>query len=191
MKQILWIVGIVVGLALTSVNCFAEQNKNASQTYICRQPFALCTTAPCTPVPGSKDQSVCSCIVQDGPSMGKVACEKRKPSVNDKGQHLLTSNFSFVNAKTNRIMVCTGNHAWTDCLDKPCIIDPQNSNQASCMCDIKISNSFITFGGQCQTASCTTTLYSGATTDMLDLSIQTFVNYLHLSKSPMQYCSSS
>jgi hypothetical protein len=180
----LWIAASLVLISLTG---FAETG-SSSKTYICSQPYALCTTAPCIPVPGSKDQSICSCVVKDGPSLGQTPCENRKPLINEKGQHVLTSNFSFENAATNKILTCTGNLPWTDCLDKPCIIDPQNSNQATCMCDIKYTSSFITFGGQCNTASCSTTLYSGATTDMLDQGTKALVEFLHLSTSPMQNC---
>jgi hypothetical protein len=187
-KILLW---MVRGFILINFNCFAGNENHASQSYVCRQSYALCTTAPCKPVPGSKDQSICSCVVENGPSLGQLSCARRKPILNNKGQHLLTSNFSFINAETNKIMTCTGNHAWTDCLDKPCIIDSQNSNQAICICDIKYSKNFITFGGQCQTDSCNTTLYSGATTDMLNQGTQALIEYLHLEKSPMQNCPAS
>lgn len=159
-----------------------------SSYHVCKQPYALCTTAPCKPVPGSKTQSICSCIVQDGPSLGQSSCNERKPVQASNGKILLKSNFSFQNAATNKVMTCGGEYPWTDCLDKPCIIDPQNSNQAICMCDIKYSSSFITFGGQCQTASCGTTLYSGATTQMLDDGSRELAKALNLSSSPMMNC---
>lgn len=170
------------------VFCPADTGNTSSKYAVCSQPYALCTTAPCKAVPGSTTQSVCSCIVQDGPSLGQTPCEKRKPVVNSQGKLQLTSNFSFSNAATNKILVCKGNYSWTNCLDKPCIVDPQNSNQASCMCDIVKTDTFITFGGQCDTASCGTTLYSGATTEMVDEGSHELEKFLKLTKSPMQNC---
>ncbi|HVV69634.1 MAG TPA: hypothetical protein VG895_00535 [Patescibacteria group bacterium] len=182
MRKLLWAVGC---LSLISINGIAEVSGNYA---VCSQPYALCTTATCKPVPGSKSQSVCSCIVQDGASLGTLPCDKRKPTTNSQGQQLLFSNFSFENAKTNWVMTCNSNHPWTDCLDKPCTVDPQNSNQVTCTCEIKYTTSFITFGGQCATASCGTTLYSGATATMLEQGSQALVSAMHLAKSPMQNC---
>ena len=72
-------------------------------------------------------------------------------------------------------MCARGIITWTDCLDKPCVIDPINSNQATCTCSIKYSKNFLTFGGQCKTASCDTTLYSGASIEMLSQGTQIMV----------------
>jgi hypothetical protein len=183
MKTILWI----AGLALITLNCFSA-TQNSENYAVCRQPYALCTTAPCTPIPGSKNQSICSCVVKDGASLGQLPCEQRKPTINSNGQQMLTSTYSFENSATNKVMTCTGNHPWANCLDKPCIIDPQNSNQAICTCEIKHTESFLTFGGQCATTSCSTTLYSGATAQMNEGGSKALMNALHLSKSPMQNC---
>jgi hypothetical protein len=184
--KIIWI----IWLAIVSSSCFAGAD-SSSDLVICNQPYALCTTAPCTPIPGTKNQSICSCVVENGPSLGQTSCDKRKPSISSTGQQLLTSNYSFENSATNKVMTCKGNHAWTNCLDKPCIIDPQNSNQATCMCGIEYSENFLTFGGQCNTASCTTTLYSGATQEMVVSGTQALMKALHLTKSPMQSCPAS
>jgi hypothetical protein len=186
MKIILW----MVSLFLVSSACFVETSASSSYA-VCNQPYALCTTAPCRPIPGTKNQSVCSCVVQNGPSLGQLACDKRKPSSNSQGQQLLTSTYSFENSATNKVMTCKGNHRWTNCLDKPCVIKPHNSNQATCTCDIVQTESFLTFGGQCDTSTCGTTLYSGATSEMNLQGTQALVQALHLTKSPMQSCPSS
>ena len=183
MKIMLWITCFL----LISSTCFLAR-ANASPSFICHQSYALCTTAPCTSVPGTKNKSICSCVVKDGVSLGQLPCDKRKLTTNNKGQQLLTSNFSFENSATNKVMTCTGNHPWTDCLDKPCIIDPINSNQAICTCDIKYSESFLTFGGQCTTETCGTTLYSGASIEMFSQGTQALVKTLNLTKSPMKNC---
>lgn len=190
------LISLILGCILFSANCFASTTTTVTSTtttkttnYVaCNQPYALCTTAPCTPIPGTKDQSICSCVVKDGASIGALSCDKRKPATSSTGQLLLTSNFSFENSATNKVLTCTGNHAWTNCLDKPCIVDPHNSNQATCTCDIKYSEKFLTYGGQCSQASCETTLYSGASFEMNDETIQTALKALNLTKSPMQNC---
>ena len=160
--------------------------------FICNQPYALCTTAPCVFVPGSDNQTVCDCIVQDGYSLGQVPCEERKLVRSSKGKQLLTSNFSFKNSAVNRAMTCKSHTglAWTNCLDKPCVVDPQNTNQATCTCNVLRSKSFATFGGSCNTDSCSTVLFSGATLVELQQGSEALADFLHLDKSPVENCPS-
>lgn len=42
---------------------------------LCRSTYALCTTAPCTPVTGTKDTVACACKVETGYSAGLEACQ--------------------------------------------------------------------------------------------------------------------
>jgi hypothetical protein len=183
MKIFYWL----TSLFILSFNAFAA-TPSTSEYYACTQTYALCTSAPCKPVPGSKDQSTCACIVQDGLSAGRVPCEARKQTVNAAGQIQLTSNFSLNNSTVDKVMTCTGNHAWTNCLDKPCIVDPNNSNQAICTCNIVTSDSFVTFGGECNTDSCSNILYSGATVDEVEHGTKFLLQAMHLTKSPMPSC---
>nr|WP_229309773.1 hypothetical protein [Legionella pneumophila] len=45
----------------------------------------------------------------------------------------------------------------------PCTVDPQNSERALCVCKIERSQAFFTFGGDCNTNTCATGFWSGAT----------------------------
>ena len=42
---------------------------------VCQSTYALCTTAPCTPVAGTKDTVSCACEVKTGYSAGLEACQ--------------------------------------------------------------------------------------------------------------------
>jgi len=144
------------------------------------------------PVPGSPTLVVCSCVVEEGKSLGRTPCDARKLTKNAKGQQLLTSTFSFKNAAVNRVMTCTGNNIpWTNCLDMPCIVDPQNSNQAVCECTIVYSDAFVTLGGQCNTDSCNVILFSGASLADNQSGSRFLEIALGLSHSPVQSCPST
>src|SRR5262249_58156118 len=57
----------VVVAALTAV--FAHLRSARAENYLCRQQFALCTSAPCIPLPGNSKVAMCSCDVEDGPNL--------------------------------------------------------------------------------------------------------------------------
>lgn len=175
-----------------SILCFASllfvHSATAAPLIACPGSYALCTTATCVPVPGDKDKALCNCIVQEGTSIGESSCDARKTTQKD-GKLMIVSTYSFNNAGVNRVMRCEGEFAWTDCLDMPCVVDPENSNLATCTCDIKHS-SFITFGGQCDTSTCGTALYSGATLSDYEAGSNTLIMSDDLSKNPMNFCQS-
>jgi len=187
MKYLLLILSLLFALKAQH-----ENSASGNGFIVCDQPYALCTTAPCVPVPGSPtNASVCSCVVQDGHSLGTKTCAARSLTRNAQGQQLLTSNFGFKNAAVNRVMTCTGNNIpWTNCLDMPCIVDPQNSNQAACECTIVYSDSFVTYGGQCNTDSCSVILWSGASLPNYQSGSSFLEMALGLSHSPVQSCPS-
>jgi hypothetical protein len=47
---------------------------------LCKSTYALCTTAPCTPVAGQKDTVSCACDVKSGYSAGTEPCQGLKKS---------------------------------------------------------------------------------------------------------------
>lgn len=162
--------------------------ENAKTGITCKQPYAICTTAVCVPMPGVEGKALCFCNVADGISFGNLSCEQRKPQKSHGKTYNIVSTFSFDDAPTNSVMSCPAGHAWTNCLNKPCQIDPRNSNQALCTCDIEQSTPFITFGGECDTSTCNNTLYSGAPLASLDEATGVLLKAMNLAKSPVKTC---
>jgi hypothetical protein len=157
----------------------------------CNQPYALCTTAVCIPAPGINKKSICFCNVFEGISVGTKSCALRKMKKIAQGRIKLTSSFSFENAGVDKVITCPSGNPWTFCLDKPCLIDPRNSNQAICTCDIVTSGKYVTLGGVCDISTCSNTLYSGATFTQLDQGTKILLKALNLTKTPMKFCAPS
>jgi hypothetical protein len=72
---------------------FGQNQSARAENYLCRQQFALCTSAPCIPQPGNPNVAMCSCDVQDGPNLATVACDTVKPSTDANGVRTVYSQF--------------------------------------------------------------------------------------------------
>ncbi|KTD40108.1 hypothetical protein Lpar_1425 [Legionella parisiensis] len=130
---------------------------------ICDQDYALCTSARCIPTPGSLTKAICDCVVEKGKSAGYKTCKERKPVQDKYKVTSLISTFSFAQFETKRSMNCPEGLPWTNCVDMSCTVDPQNSKRALCNCTIERGQTFFTFGGDCNTNTCATGFWSGAT----------------------------
>jgi hypothetical protein len=177
---------LVISSLILSQAGFAKSTQQGN--VVCDQPYALCTTATCVPMPGTKDKALCFCNIFSGASYGTTSCEHRKPSVDSHNNHYLFSTFSFEDYATNAMMTCPAGTPWTFCLDKPCQVDPRNSNQAICSCDIIRTGEYITLGGECNTSTCGNTLYSGASVADIKQAAQILLKKLNLKKSPIRIC---
>src|ERR1700728_5158947 len=60
-----FVVGLIAGLSATA---------RTQELKVCKSTFALCTIAPCDPVPGSDKQVSCHCTVNHGYSVGGEPC---------------------------------------------------------------------------------------------------------------------
>ncbi len=172
---------------------FAQNNMTSStqtkKPIICNQKYVICTDAPCRQIPGTKNKAMCSCEVEEGASYGFSSCDARKQTIGKKGAVELISTFSFAQFRDHKVMTCPAGTAWTDCLDKKCIVDdPTEPNKANCTCNIIRSNTYVTLGGQCDTKSCSTTLWSGATPSQYQKGKNILTKFLKLDNSPAQYC---
>ncbi|MCV7166195.1 hypothetical protein [Mycobacterium stomatepiae] len=106
--------------------------------------------------------SVCDCVVVNGNSIGSKNCIERAQSGNK-----IRSAFSTVNINANfAVLSCPAGAPWANCLDVECEIDPVNPARAKCQCVTVKTGPSITFGGGCDTATCTSTIWSAATPDM-------------------------
>lgn len=130
--------------------------------WLCNQTFALCTTAPCVPSPTDPGISVCDCVVVNGYSVGFRNCNDRAQSGNK-----VRSAFSTVNVNANfGVLTCPSGVPWANCLDVECEIDPNNPAVAKCQCLTVTTGESRTFAGGCETATCTSTIWSAATPDL-------------------------
>jgi uncharacterized membrane protein YphA (DoxX/SURF4 family)/thiol-disulfide isomerase/thioredoxin len=131
--------------------------------YLCDQRFALCTDAPCVPSKTDPGIVICSCVVKEsGYSVGFKSCEERAPSGDN-----LHSNFSTALVTSNtRSLTCPAQYQWANCLDVPCTVDPDDPTKVNCDCLVVKTGPSVTFGGNCDTASCSSVIWSAATPDL-------------------------
>ncbi|OBA70169.1 hypothetical protein A5641_14265 [Mycobacterium sp. 1554424.7] len=130
--------------------------------WLCNQTFALCTTAPCVPSPTDPNISICNCVVVNGYSVGFKTCPDRAQSGNK-----VRSAFSTVNVNANfGVLSCPSGVPWANCLDVECEIDATNPAVAKCQCLTVKTGESLTFGGGCDTATCTSTIWSAAAPDL-------------------------
>ena len=126
--------------------------------WLCRQSYALCTKAACEPSSDDASIAMCRCFVEDGYSMGYTSCQERKPAGTT-----LVSTFSTQNVTSQfHVMFCPEQDRWANCLDVPCQIDPANPAEAVCPCPIVASGPSFTFGGDCDTSTCSSVIWSAA-----------------------------
>jgi len=135
---------------------------------VCVGKYALCAAAPCKPIPQKVDgqsttptEALCECVVANGSNIGTGACEDRATG---DGRQYLISTYSFGLVATHPTMTCTRG-AYTNCFGSPCLVDPLDTTRAVCTCSIvpnQEGKPFVTQGGQCQTDTCPTALWSSA-----------------------------
>jgi hypothetical protein len=130
--------------------------------YLCNQTYALCTTAPCEVSKTDPMIADCQCVVQNGYSIGSTPCAQRAQSGSK-----LVSTFSTQNVTTGfYTMSCPDGVSWANCYDMVCMIDPLNPAQAICQCQIVKTSESLTFGGGCDTSTCTSVIWSAASPDL-------------------------
>lgn len=166
-RRLLQRASVLPVVAATAAACDSDTKSDAKalqveDVWMCDQTFALCTTAPCVPSPTDPNISVCDCVVVNGNSIGSKNCGDRAQS-----GRKIRSAFSTVNINANfAVLSCPSGAAWANCLDVECEIDATNPARAKCQCVTVKTGPSITFGGGCDTATCTSTTWSAATPEM-------------------------
>ena len=118
------------------IAAFGHAESAQAENYLCQQQFALCTSAPCIPEPGNPTVAICSCDVEDRPSLASVACDTVKPSTDANGIRTVYSQFALKQwQQGKKTLKCPSGTPWTWCLDKRCTVDPANPKKAICACD--------------------------------------------------------
>jgi len=171
------------------IAAFGHAESAQAENYLCQQQFALCTSAPCIPEPGDPKVAICSCDVEDGPSLASVACDTVKPSTDANGIRTVYSQFALKQwQQGKKTLKCPSGTPWTWCLDKPCTVDPANPKKAICACDVVRTGEWITAGGNCNRATCNTAYWSAAPLDAFSDGTDFLLKSLKLKKSPVTWC---
>ena len=167
--------------AIYSKTATADTDKSGSSGTICENTYVLCTSAPCIPDPSNPDtKAICACDVNNGKNFGMSECSERTPKTDSNGVTHALSNYSFNQSPNKPVLVCPGG--------KPCIIDPADPLKAICTCEIERKQPFITFGGECNTLTCDTAYWSGATVSDFEGASQELMKAFGLKENPAQYC---
>ena len=171
------------------IAAFGHAELAQAENYLCQQQFALCTSAPCIPEPGNPTVAICSCDVEDGPSLASVACDTVKPSTDANGIRTVYSQFALKQwQQGKKTLKCPSGTPWTWCLDKRCTVDPANPKKAICACDVVRTGEWITAGGNCNRATCNTAYWSAAPLDAFSGATDFLLKSLKLKKSPVTWC---
>ncbi|WP_371344955.1 hypothetical protein [Ancylobacter sp. IITR112] len=180
---------LALALTLLAFGALPLTPPAAATNYLCNQPFALCTSAPCIPQPGNPDVSICMCDMQEGPNLATVPCDTVAPSTDANGVRTVYSQFAptqFQQGKKG--LRCPSGTPWSQCLNKICTVDPANPDKAICACDIVRSGEWQTAGGDCEAATCGTAYWSGALIDDSRSNLAFMMEKLGLTTSPAQAC---
>lgn len=168
---------------------FGYEKASQSSMQYCNQQFALCTSAKCIPQPGDETKAICICDVEDGPSLATVPCKTLRPNTDANGIRTVYSTFSlkqYVDGK--KAMKCPSGTPWTWCLNKRCTVDPADPKKAICICDVMRTGEWTTLGGNCDTTTCETSYWSGASLEDNKEGSAFLIKELGLKKSPVKWC---
>lgn len=180
------IISSIAAVVLTfSLNAMAGSSGEGN---ICKGRYALCTSAPCVQIPGSEDEALCSCDVEKGISFGYSKCSLRGIKRGKHGEREILSNYSLAQAGEKSVLQCPAGIPWTSCLDMPCLVDPNNSKKANCTCKIVRKDSFVTYGGDCDTKKCNVTMWSGAKLQDYDYGTKVLTRHMGLKQVPSKMC---
>lgn len=185
------ILPILAVLAVTFAYAQTTTSTAGSPTmYLCRHQFALCTSAICVPMLGDPTKAICSCDVEDGPSMSSQPCDSLNSTTDANGIRTVYSAYSLLQAQAGlKGMKCPSGTPWTWCLNKVCTVDHSNPAKAVCTCDVvRTPGEWMTLGGNCDTSTCATGYWSGATIPDVDSGSVFLMKGLGIAKSPLQWC---
>lgn len=179
---------LIAAVAVFTI-AFGNEQGAKSDMQLCKHQYALCTSALCIPQPGDPTKAICFCAVEEGASMASVPCNTIQPSTDADGIRTVYSTFSLEQFKQGKkVLRCPSGTPWTWCLNKRCTVDSSDSKKAICVCDVLRTEEWITLGGNCDTATCTTGYWSGATVKDFNEATAFMTKALGLNKSPVKWC---
>jgi hypothetical protein len=179
---------LTAAVAVFAIAVGAEQSAKSSME-LCKHQYALCTSALCIPQPDDPTKAICFCAVEEGASMSSVPCNTIQPSTDANGIRTVYSAFSLEEFKKGKkVLRCPTGTPWTWCLNKRCTVDPSDPKKAICVCDVLRTEEWITLGGNCDTATCKTGYWSGATVKDFNEASSFMQKALSLDHSPVKWC---
>jgi hypothetical protein len=180
---------LLIAAAAVFTIAFGNEQAAKSTMQLCKHQYALCTSALCVPQPGDPTKAICFCAVEEGASMASAPCNTIQPSTDANGIRTVYSAFSLEQFKQGKkVLTCASGTPWTFCLNKRCTVDPSDPKKAICVCDVLRTGEWITLGGNCETATCTTGYWSGATLKDFNQATSFMVKSLALDQSPVKWC---
>ena len=180
---------LLIAAAAVFTIAFGNEQAAKSETQLCKHQYALCTSALCIPQPDDPTKAICFCAVEEGASMSSVPCNTIQPSTDANGIRTVYSAFSLEQFKQGKkVLTCASGTSWTWCLNKRCTVDPSDPKKAICVCDVLRTGEWITLGGNCDTGTCTTGYWSGATVKDFNEATSFIVKALSLDHSPVEWC---
>ena len=183
---------LLIAAAAVFTIAFGNEQAAKSDMLLCKHQYALCTSALCIPQPGDPTKAICFCAVEEGASMASMPCNAIQPSTDANGIRTVYSAFSLEQFKQGKkVLTCASGTPWTWCLNKRCTIDPSDSKKAICVCDVLRTGEWITLGGNCNTATCSTGYWSGATVKDFNEASSFMQRALRLDDSPVKWCPSA
>lgn len=184
LSYVLPVAGVLAALGIV-YSFDSPENGN----HLCKHEYALCTSALCIPQPDDPNKAVCFCDVEEGASLATVPCHTILPSTDSHGIRTVYSTFSMKQfGEGKKSMICPHGTPWTWCLNKKCTVDPTNAKKAICTCDVMRTHEWTTLGGNCDTATCKTGYWSGATMKDINGGSAFLIKKLGLDKSPLKWC---
>ena len=180
---------LLIAAAAVFTIAFGNEQAAKSDMQLCKHQYALCTSALCIPQPGDPTKAICVCALEEGASMASVPCNTIQPSTDANGIRSVYSAFSLEQFKQGKkVLTCASGTPWTWCLNKRCTVDPSDPKKAICVCDVLRTGESITLGGNCDTATCSTGYWSGATLKDFNEATSFMVKALSLDQSPVKWC---
>jgi peroxiredoxin len=131
-------------------------------TYVCEQRYALCTNSSCVPSQSDPSIVICDCVVESGYSIGLSSCRRRAP----RGNTVYSTFSTQLVTSSTRVMTCPASSPWANCLDVICKLDPGNPDKARCQCLLIKTGPSVTFGGDCNTRTCSSVIWSAASSNL-------------------------
>jgi hypothetical protein len=148
---------LVAGIVALGVVSVFRATAYAQGFKVCKSEFALCTIAPCDAIPGNDKQVACHCTVNRGYSAGQQPCQGVKNTPN--GEQIRSRYYP-----VHSYAVCSNDRPWAWCLDKPCMVDRNNPQAATCTCDlVKNLGDYVIVTSEYTAHTCTAGVISSAT----------------------------
>jgi len=149
---------LLAAALLPSAAGAAPKSAGPGFAVFCEGTYALCIKAPCVPVAnadGTVTSVVCSCVVEEGVSMGPDTCAARRPRKHGSTTHMVSTYSNKFNTEGQNLTCNNPGQKWANCYGAPCVSDAADPARAHCNCPVR-TGEMVTLGGKCAQDSCNT-----------------------------------